>query len=319
MSQFSALNRKPVIRYVPVDDGIRRVAAIPATRDVLVSFGTDLARVSIDGALRPVENLVIDRWGDVATIGAVAVASVDDVVFATVTHVHRGRIVDDSLESRFSTPLTSEIVAGVALQVAVSDDGQTFAAVAADYLVSVVGTDAVQVHTDDNYFWGVALSTDGSVLANGRDDGTVELRDPATLELRRTLTGLTATVLSIGFSPDGHLLAAGDDLGQLYSWDLENGRQRQHDLQYAKAVNIAWLPDGSGFLGTGLTRMVGVFSADGSGDEIIAFEGLGARYLQDATLVNDHTLVAVLEDHRMGDPGKETAPPAACVMVVDLG
>ncbi|GAB1639802.1 hypothetical protein KRMM14A1259_02250 [Krasilnikovia sp. MM14-A1259] len=116
------------------------------------------------------------------------------------------------LTSQFSVPMRSDRVAGVALQVAASRDGRVIAAAAVDDLLTAVGTTARHEPSGGNDFWGVAVAPDGAVLANGRDDGTVELRDPASLAVRRTLSGLTASVLAMSFSPDGRFLAASDDV-----------------------------------------------------------------------------------------------------------
>ncbi len=52
-------------------------------------------------------------------------------------------------------------------------------------------------------------------------------------------------VYGIGFSPDGHLLAAGTDDGQLQIWDIDS-RTRLHSLRigWGDVSNPAFSPDG---------------------------------------------------------------------------
>lgn len=118
-----------------------------------------------------------------------------------------------------------------------------------------------------------------------------------TLDVRRTLAGLSTCILSMSFSPSGRTLVAGDDRGGLCGWDLGSTGQRSYAMG-VKAVDIAWLPDESGFLATGLTRMVGLFSPDEEIGQHLWFDNLNVRYLQGAA---------------------SRFPESACVMVVDFG
>jgi WD40 repeat protein len=167
----------------------------------------------------------------------------------------------------------------------------------------------------------VALTADGSLLACGRGDGTVELRDPVSLDVQGTLAGLSACVLSLRFSPSARTLAAGDDVTGLCSWDLGSGRPlaaRSHELG-VKATDISWLPDESGFLVTGLTRVVGLFTPDGEFGEHVWFDNLNVRYFQGAALVDERTLAVRLEESRRPEQRHPDVPESACVMIIDFG
>ncbi|MCK4301024.1 MAG: hypothetical protein KAX80_15905, partial [Planctomycetes bacterium] len=70
----------------------------------------------------------------------------------------------------------------------------------------------------------VAFSPDGGRLASGCDDGAVELWDPDSSQLLRTIEGSGAPVRSVAFSPDGRRLASGAGDGTMRLWSLPEGR-----------------------------------------------------------------------------------------------
>lgn len=85
----------------------------------------------------------------------------------------------------------------------------------------------------------VRFSPDGSLLAVGMPDGTVELHDANTGELGAALEGSPprpgerfqdASVFALAFSSDGTLLASGGGSGLVHVWDLATGGLR-HTLQ----------------------------------------------------------------------------------------
>lgn len=59
------------------------------------------------------------------------------------------------------------------------------------------------------------------LLAVGREDGSVELSDPATGGVRATLRGHRGPVRALAFSPDGEILASGGMDTSVKVWDLQ--------------------------------------------------------------------------------------------------
>jgi beta-lactamase regulating signal transducer with metallopeptidase domain len=72
-----------------------------------------------------------------------------------------------------------------------------------------------------------AYSPDGRTLALAFENGTVELRDADTGELRHTLTGHTDAVTCLAYSPDGKTLATGSPDRTVKLWDPDAGRERR--------------------------------------------------------------------------------------------
>ncbi|MGM0616785.1 MAG: helix-turn-helix domain-containing protein [Actinomycetota bacterium] len=82
---------------------------------------------------------------------------------------------------------------------------------------------ALPLLASEEITWSVAHSPDGTRIAVGDDVGRVVLFDVGTAADPTVLATLTPTdrsILSVGFSPDGQLLAAGARDGTLHAWEL---------------------------------------------------------------------------------------------------
>jgi WD40 repeat protein/serine/threonine protein kinase len=73
----------------------------------------------------------------------------------------------------------------------------------------------------------VAFNRDGTLIAIGHSDGTVQVWDPATCQPRtEVLRRHQKEVTAMAFSPDGGLLATGADDGKAWLWDVIAGKPR---------------------------------------------------------------------------------------------
>jgi WD40 repeat protein len=95
----------------------------------------------------------------------------------------------------------------------------------------------------------LALSGDGKTLAAVGDGGAIRLWDLSTGQLRHTLKGHPAGIAALAFSPDGQILASGDQRAPLVQlWHVPNGREgptlRGAAMQLA-VKSIAFSPDGA--------------------------------------------------------------------------
>ena len=125
----------------------------------------------------------------------------------------------------------------------------------------------------------VAFSPDGKILASGSkhlvtlepktrllaDEGEIRLSDSASGRAIAILRGHTATVSSMGFSPDGKTLASGSgDTVRL--WEVATGKQKAAFPRTHKSgfVILAFSPDGK-------------YLATGSGDKTIRLWDVAGR------------------------------------------
>jgi WD40 repeat protein/serine/threonine protein kinase len=92
----------------------------------------------------------------------------------------------------------------------------------------------------------VAFSPDSLVLANSLGDGTVQLWDPATGKLLRTLPGDRPWFQTIAFAPKGQLLAGGrwSDKGIVKVWNLATNQARVLQGHQGRVSAVAFSPDG---------------------------------------------------------------------------
>ena len=93
-------------------------------------------------------------------------------------------------------------------------------------------------------------------MASGSDDRTIRLWDVATGTEKQTLTGHTAQVTALAFSPDGKFLVSGSEDLRVKIWDIAGGKEVRTitSVGHVPAVVfskdgkriLAWAPDGSG-------------------------------------------------------------------------
>ena len=88
----------------------------------------------------------------------------------------------------------------------------------------VARIDGLETSADGNPL-ALLLSPDGSLLATGQTNGTVQLWNTARGELVETLSGHTSGILSLAFSSDGKRLASGSKDRTIRIWSLTTGRE----------------------------------------------------------------------------------------------
>ena len=108
----------------------------------------------------------------------------------------------------------------------------------------------------------VAFSPDGSVLASGSAENTVQVRDVKTGEVKWERTRHKDVVSSVRFSPDGKLLASGSWDGTLRLWDPKMGVLKGRLVGHTHLVtSVAFSPDGRALASGSADKTVQVWNA----------------------------------------------------------
>jgi WD40 repeat protein len=96
----------------------------------------------------------------------------------------------------------------------------------------------------------VAFSSDGTLIASCGPGNDVQLWDGQTLRPKRVLTGHKDHVLSLAFSPTGHVLATGGRDGTVRLWNTDNGNQfelaapKDQSFEDESFTAVAFSPNG---------------------------------------------------------------------------
>jgi WD40 repeat protein/serine/threonine protein kinase len=136
--------------------------------------------------------------------------------------------------------------------VALSSDRRTLIAAAGTKLKSLdVATGAEHaVFEDPDGIYGIVLSPfqTNFVATAGRsgENHTIKLWDLASRQLLSTLSGHTAAINAVAFSPDGKLLASAASDGLVRLWNLEPKKPQSRALTkyYSAALSLAFSPNG---------------------------------------------------------------------------
>ncbi len=103
----------------------------------------------------------------------------------------------------------------------------------------------------------LAYSPDGRLLAQAGEDKTITLRDAATGELVKTLTGHTDIVAGLAFAPDSQTLASASYDKTVRLWDIAAGTEKATLQGHSNWVlAVAFAPDGKTLASASYDKLV---------------------------------------------------------------
>src|SRR4029079_7324109 len=101
----------------------------------------------------------------------------------------------------------------------------------------------IRAWKEDAPLHAVAISPDVHVLATAGNERVAVWRMPGWDQVGR-LVGISGTMRSVAFSPDGKLILGGTETGDVKLWDRERGQVRHGWRHAADVRSVAFTPDG---------------------------------------------------------------------------
>ncbi len=129
-------------------------------------------------------------------------------------------------------------------------------------------------HIFPAWITGVAFSPDSkSIFAGVAEDKFVYQWDVTTGREVKSFSSDGKEIYGIALSPDGSLLAAGDQDGNIHLWDVESGKKLDKLSSHAGLVNrVAFNQDGSRLASAGFDRLAKIWDVK-SGSELFSLYG----------------------------------------------
>ena len=187
-------------------------------------------------------------WIDADTIGVVSSLGVAwRIEPAQDRLVELGKVSDSSTWDGVAVPGTSWLAV----------DGHTVGPTATSVVVDIRDGRVVSRREHPGARYRIAAAPDGRTVVSGTGAGDLEVWDPATGAVLRTIRADSGPTMGVGFSPDGRLLAsigfdAALDLWDTRTWTLIRSVQ----LYDAPGTAAEFAPDGSAVLTTGGTGAI---------------------------------------------------------------
>jgi WD40 repeat protein len=140
--------------------------------------------------------------------------------------------------------------------------------------------------------YGVGFSADGRRVATARQDGTVELSDPAGGGDVTVLRGHEGPVHDVAFGPDGRRVATASQDGTIRVWNVDGTTAFVLPGHPGGARTVQYTADGRWLVSTGTDETVRIWKA-GAAAAPVVFGGYGPSVVA-ATVDRDGTRVATV-------------------------
>src|SRR5260221_11826855 len=97
-------------------------------------------------------------------------------------------------------------------------------------------------HGHTGTVYTLAWSPDGTRIASGSDDSTVQVWDAKSGHRLLTYRDHTAGVRALAWSPDGTRIVSGGNDNTIQVWDATTGQQRSEERRVGKECRSRWSP-----------------------------------------------------------------------------
>jgi WD40 repeat protein len=105
---------------------------------------------------------------------------------------------------------------------------------------------------------------DGQLLAVAYDDRRTCVWEALKQILKTTLDATRAPITALAWTPEGKVLAAGDDGGGIYLWEYPSSKWLHECKHPGKVQALAWSPDGKQLAAAGVDGTVTLWDRDGA-------------------------------------------------------
>src|SRR6266567_8972805 len=128
-------------------------------------------------------------------------------------------------------------------------------------------------HGHTSTVYAVAWSPDGTRIASGGNDSTVQIWSAATGHRLVTYPGHLGTVYAVAWSPDGTRIASASDDATVQVWHATTGKRIKRYRGHATTVEaVVWSPQGTYLASGGWDKTVQVWHAE-KGDKVTSYQG----------------------------------------------
>jgi len=129
--------------------------------------------------------------------------------------------------------------------IATSSEGTAFIAEVSKIVAFRSNQKVAELHVK---YEPTSISTTGNLVAVGGEEHKVHFYewDGNTLRAGSTSDGITGSVVSVAFSPNGKLLAVGNSSGKIFLYDVQDKKvvESRWTFQTSRIYSFAWTPDG---------------------------------------------------------------------------
>lgn len=126
-----------------------------------------------------------------------------------------------------------------------------------------------------------AAATSGAKFAVGLENGNVSIMNGTNYTTLFNLTGHPGPAYGLAFSPDGKLLATGDETGRIWIWNVANGqkvRELPREKGHQRGIqSLTFSRDNKRIASVGKDDVIQVWNVSG-GNPTVSMKGMGANF-----------------------------------------